>query len=127
MASSSSNHVGGTNKVTAGDEQVTADERTIFLTFSRGYPISEAEVHAYFTWRYGEVIEAIEMGGKVGDEEVLYAKMVLQSAATIPEILDNGGDSRNRKFTINGKHVWARKFSPRSSNNLLPPSYGVSP
>ncbi|CAH2072835.1 unnamed protein product [Thlaspi arvense] len=124
------NHVGGTNNVGAAliseDGQVTAEDRTIFLTFSRGYPISEAEVHAYFTRRYGEIIEAIEMGGKEGNEQVLYAKMVLRSAATIPEIVENGGDTRN-KFTINGKHVWARKFIPRSSMNLLPPSYGVSP
>lgn len=31
------------------DDQVRDEERTVFLTFSRGYPISEAEVHGYFT------------------------------------------------------------------------------
>lgn len=33
-------------------EQVMEDNRTVFLTFSKGYPISEAEVHAYFTRYY---------------------------------------------------------------------------
>jgi hypothetical protein len=31
------------------DQEVAPDERTIFLTFSRGYPISENEVREYFT------------------------------------------------------------------------------
>ena len=30
-------------------EEVSADERTIFLTFSKGYPISENEVREFFT------------------------------------------------------------------------------
>jgi len=34
------------------DEQAREDDRTVFLTFSRGYPLSEAEVHAYFTRYY---------------------------------------------------------------------------
>lgn len=46
-----SHAVGGTSNVSAfsDDEQVMADNRTVFLTFSKGYPISEAEVHDYFT------------------------------------------------------------------------------
>ncbi|CAL9230170.1 unnamed protein product [Arabidopsis halleri] len=107
------------------DEQAREDDRTVFLTFSRGYPISEAEVHAYFTRRFGEIIEAIIMPGGEGNEQALYAKMVLRSAAMIPEIVSDG-ITRN-KYTINGKHVWARKYIPRSSINNLSPSYGVSP
>ncbi|ESQ41309.1 hypothetical protein EUTSA_v10015793mg [Eutrema salsugineum] len=129
-----SNHVAGTNKVSGAfsdDEQVNADERTVFLTFSRGYPISEAEVHAFFTRRFGEIIESIHMPGVEGNGQALYAKMVLHSASKIPEIVENGGDTKT-KFTINGKHVWARKFLPQSSNSLpqssnsLPQSCGVS-
>lgn len=42
------NHAGaGTSNVEG--QQVTAEERTVFLTFSKGYPISKEEVYAYFT------------------------------------------------------------------------------
>ncbi|CAN6810973.1 hypothetical protein HID58_050591 [Brassica napus] len=41
------NHVTGTNKVEG--EQVNADDRAIFLTFSGGYRVSKEELHAYFT------------------------------------------------------------------------------
>ncbi|KAJ7964013.1 Rho guanine nucleotide exchange factor [Quillaja saponaria] len=67
---------------------VPADERTIFLTFSKGYPISENE----------EV--------EPGEEQPLYARLVMQSVAAMEAVLGNG----KLKFNINGKHVWARKY-----------------
>ncbi|XP_010495181.1 PREDICTED: uncharacterized protein LOC104772243 [Camelina sativa] len=110
------------------DEQSREDVRTVFLTFSRGYPITEAEVHAYFTRTFGEIIEAIIMPAGEGNEQALYAKMVLHSAAMIPEI---ASDAVTRtKYIINGKHVWARKYIPRASMmtaNNGAPSNGVSP
>lgn len=39
----------------AGDYGVPVDERTIFLTFSKGYPITEREVRDFFT-RYDIVV-----------------------------------------------------------------------
>lgn len=41
------NHEAGTSSV--GGHQVPAEDRTVFLTFSKGYPISKEEVYAYFT------------------------------------------------------------------------------
>ncbi|KAF8055516.1 hypothetical protein N665_1292s0013 [Sinapis alba] len=101
-----------------------AEERTIFLTFSKGYPVSEAEVHAYFTRRFGEIIVAINMGGAGENEQTLYATMELNCASRIPDILTEG--IYRTKFTINGKHVWARKFIPshKPTNSLLSYSYG---
>ncbi|CAH8325108.1 unnamed protein product [Eruca vesicaria subsp. sativa] len=97
--------------VTAGTrnvegQHVSADDRTVFLIFSKGYPISKSEVHAYFTRRFGEIVEAINMANEGGR----YATMVLRSAAKIPEIVNDGVDKT--KFIINGKFVWAQKFIP---------------
>ena len=67
------------------------------------------------------------MGGVGGkDLQALYARMVLRSAAKIPEIVKD--EACPTKFTINGKHVKARKFIPirKSVNNLPHPSFGVS-
>lgn len=64
-----------------------------------------------FFWcrrRYGDIIEAIHMGAGGGYGQALCARMVLHSAAKVEEILNDGVFST--KFTINGKHVWARKF-----------------
>ncbi|XP_018443311.1 uncharacterized protein LOC108815158 [Raphanus sativus] len=98
--------------------QENADERTIVLSFSRRYPVSREEVHGYFTWRFGEIIEAIHMGGAGRTGQTLYAAaMVLNSPAMIPAIIMEGISTT--KFSINGKHVWARKFIP--SHKILFP------
>ncbi|CAF2348187.1 hypothetical protein BRARA_J02076 [Brassica rapa] len=99
--------------------------RTIFLTFSRGYPISKAEVYAYFTRRFGGIVEAIRMGGAEVNEQTLYATMELSSASRVPDILIEG--VYMTKYIINGKHAWARKFIPSrksSSKHRSRHSYG---
>jgi hypothetical protein len=41
------------------------------------------------------------------DQQPLYARLVVRSASFIPVVLE--GQSK-AKFSINGKHVWARKY-----------------
>ncbi|KAK4403843.1 hypothetical protein Sango_0752900 [Sesamum angolense] len=88
------------------EEQIAADDRTIFLTFSKGYPITEDEVREFFTRRFGDFIEELIMQEVGEDEQVLYARMVARSPAVIEGIV--GGNKA--KYSINGKHVWARKY-----------------
>ncbi|XP_073315820.1 uncharacterized protein [Primulina huaijiensis] len=105
------------------EEKVLPDDRTIFLTFSKGYPITEAEVREFFTKRFGDFIEDLIMQEVGEDEQVLYARMVARSAAVIEPIV--GGNKA--KYSINGKHVWARKYVKRlqqmslSSSTRSPP------
>lgn len=106
-----------TEEAKKNDEEVVvaADDRTVFLTFSKGYPISETEVWVYFTKKFGEVIEAVEMQDVEENEQPLFARMVLKQRymSKIEDIVS----VRNRnKFTIDGKHVWARKYVRKNPN-----------
>ncbi|KAF3610485.1 hypothetical protein DY000_02048303 [Brassica cretica] len=105
------------------EEEVTpADDRTVFLTFSKGYPISESEVRVHFTRKFGEVIEAIVMQEVQENEQPLFARMVLKMeyASKIEEIVT---PMNKNKFTIDGKHVLVRKFfAAPSSSHVRPPS-----
>ncbi|XP_050220062.1 uncharacterized protein LOC126670392 [Mercurialis annua] len=97
---------------------VGADDRTMFVTFSRGFPVYEGEMRQFFTKYYGDCIESLKM--QVVDEmneQALFARIVFRSPVTIPSIL-NGEDKA--KFYINGKHVWARKFVPKTPQASLP-------
>ncbi|KAI4302354.1 hypothetical protein MLD38_038109 [Melastoma candidum] len=88
--------------------QVPADERTVFLTFSKGYPITENEVREYFIRKYGDVVESVFMQEVPHHtEQSLYALLVLRSPLAMDSILNSKG---KEKFSINGKHVWARKY-----------------
>ncbi|KAH7524663.1 uncharacterized protein LOC107421197 [Ziziphus jujuba] len=91
--------------------EVSEDDRTMFLTFSRGFPVSEAEVRELFTGMFGNCVESVYMGnGTSNNDQPLYARMVLNSVVTVDRILDGMHIS---KFRINGKHIWARKYERR--------------
>lgn len=100
---------------------IPADDRTVFLTFSKGYPTSESEVRVYFTRKFGEVIEAILMQEVEENEQPLFARMVLkmECASKIEEIV---GPGNKKKFTIDGKHVWARKYVRKKPSSTASPS-----
>ncbi|OIW18752.1 hypothetical protein TanjilG_13504 [Lupinus angustifolius] len=103
------------------DEMVPADERTLFLTFSKGYPVEEQEVKEFFTLLFGDSVEGLYMQEVQPGEQALYARIVFRSSLIIDMIIQG---SSKAKFCINGKHVWARKFVPKRSKSLFPiPTY----
>ncbi|KAK7393093.1 hypothetical protein VNO78_21546 [Psophocarpus tetragonolobus] len=94
---------------------VTIDDRIIFMTFSKGYPISEEEVRDFFTRRYGDIIETLHMQEVVPTEQPLYARVVIRAEAI--HMIDHFLESTNKvKLSINGKHAWARKYIRRGAN-----------
>ncbi|KAG2730003.1 hypothetical protein I3843_01G269000 [Carya illinoinensis] len=109
------------------EKEVPPDDRTIFLTFSKGYPISENEIREFFTRKFGDFIEAIHMQEVLPVEQPLYARLVVRLASSIAEVLD-GKNKAN--FSINGKHVRARKYvrkNLRSPQKSSPPSTSRPP
>ena len=56
------------------------------------------------------------------EEQVLYARLVACSASIIDMIVERGSKS---KYSINGKHVWARKYVKK--NPKSPPHVNGSP
>ncbi|XP_007009707.2 PREDICTED: uncharacterized protein LOC18586329 [Theobroma cacao] len=93
------------------NQEVPAEDRTIFLTFSKGYSLSEKDVTDFFARKFGDdFIERVEMQEVLRGEQPLFAKLVLHSASGLATIL-NG--VRKAKYSIKGKHVWARKFEHR--------------
>ncbi|GAU31388.1 hypothetical protein TSUD_19330 [Trifolium subterraneum] len=91
------------------------DDRTLFMTFSKGYPISENELREFFTRQFGDIIEKLIMQETSPTEQSLYARLVVRDEAI--DAIDCFLEYRpTMKFTINGKHVWARKFIRKFSS-----------
>lgn len=100
---------------------VPADDRTMFVTFSKGYPVQEWEVRDFMARSFGDCIESLHMQEVHPHQQALFARIIFHKASTMEMILRGMGKV---KFSINGKHVWARKFVPkRSRTSLLPPSH----
>lgn len=93
---------------------VSEDDRTMFLTFSRGFPVLEEEVKEVFTRVFGDCVESVQMetvrGALSDQQQPLYARMVLRCITIVDQILKGKCIS---KFRINGKHIWARKYERR--------------
>ena len=59
------------------------------------------------------MVEGLYMQGvRSADAQSLYARLVLRSASAMEAVLEG---RRRVKFSIAGKHVWARKYVGRSS------------
>ncbi|KAK7351393.1 hypothetical protein VNO77_10811 [Canavalia gladiata] len=91
-------------------DDVTDDDKTMFLTFSRGFPVTEEEVRNLFTSTYGDCIKILNMGCTDTRDQVLFATMVLNTVETVDQILDG---KQIAKFRVNGKHIWTRKYERR--------------
>lgn len=92
--------------------ELSVDDRTMFLTFSRGFSVSVEEVKKLFSDILGieNCVQDVDMENVPSDEQPLYAKMVLSSVTFVDSILKG---NRVSKFRINGKHIWARKYERR--------------
>ncbi|XP_019090367.1 PREDICTED: uncharacterized protein LOC109128463 [Camelina sativa] len=104
------NNMTDVDDVVVGDNSIEIEsERTIFLTFARGVPVSEAEVKQFFTVTYGEnCVKGVDMQYSDGQQQSLFARLFLDSVATMNRILD-GKREQSKKFLINEKLIWARK------------------
>ncbi|KAF7811605.1 uncharacterized protein G2W53_032581 [Senna tora] len=73
--------------------------------------------------RFGEIIEGIYMQEVNLMEQPLYARLVVRSnAINVIDVFLKG--TRKVKFCINRKHVWARKYVPKSPSPSPSPSPG---
>ncbi|KAJ8544145.1 hypothetical protein K7X08_028656 [Anisodus acutangulus] len=102
------------NVVIEEEKEVPPDDRTVFLTFSMGYPISEIEVKEFFTRKFGEDVVAVYMQEVNDEEQALYARLVTRSPVALEAIVDGG----RAMYNINGKHVWARKYVKKTNPKI---------
>lgn len=91
-------------------DDVTPDDKSMFVTFSRGFPVSRDEVIKLFTYAYGNCLEDLSMGNPDENKQSLFAMVVLKTVEIVDQIL-NG--KRVAKLRINGKHIWVRKYERR--------------
>ncbi|XWS71343.1 hypothetical protein CRYUN_Cryun03dG0130100 [Craigia yunnanensis] len=88
--------------------RVDSEDRTLFMTFSRGYPVSNQELHGFLVRKFGKCVEAIYMDQNT---KPLFCVVVLRSLSDMSRIL---GGKKLVKLFINGNQVRARRFVPKS-------------
>ncbi|XWS73754.1 hypothetical protein CRYUN_Cryun02cG0155700 [Craigia yunnanensis] len=94
--------------MTEDKARVDSEDRTLFMTLSRGYPVSNQKLHGFFVRKFGKCIEAIYMDQ---NPKPLFCCVVLRSLSDMSSIL---GDKKLVKLFNNGNQVRARRFVPKS-------------
>ncbi|GAB2275507.1 hypothetical protein Dimus_010264 [Dionaea muscipula] len=87
--------------------QVDADDRSLFITFSKGFPVSDQEIRELFTKIFGDCVDIVDLANTKPNQQPLFARLVLRTVEMVDHILQG---KVTAKFQINGKHVWARKY-----------------
>ncbi|XP_026428694.1 uncharacterized protein LOC113324605 [Papaver somniferum] len=107
------NEIGGSSSVpTVEEPQVVRvstppSERTMFITFSKEFPITEDQLREYFVGMHGDCIERIDMQEiQPPQRRLMFAKIAFNESETIDQIL---GGVEAVWLLINGVRVRASK------------------
>ncbi|KAL6906385.1 hypothetical protein ACP4OV_003986 [Aristida adscensionis] len=100
------------------------DYRSLFITFSRGYPISKEDIVEFFNSVFGPCVEAVMVERPPPGQLPVYGRLVLRNASMIPVVLDG---RQTAKFLINGRHLWARIYVPSSRLGCYQPDETCPP
>ncbi|PUZ36115.1 hypothetical protein GQ55_9G013300 [Panicum hallii var. hallii] len=84
-------------------------DRTLFVTFSNGYPLTKKEVYKFFMSNFGDV-ESLSIEEPIEVRPPQYALVTFGFLETVLLILDG---KEKVKFVTGGKHLWARKYVPK--------------
>ncbi|TXG62151.1 hypothetical protein EZV62_013514 [Acer yangbiense] len=90
------------------------NNRTLFLTFSRGCPMKETEVREIFSGLFGRdsVVDVhIQENVSGNNAQPLFARLVFRSATTVDGILNGRIITR---FHFRGRYFWGRKYKHSS-------------
>ncbi|KAM0883148.1 hypothetical protein ACQ4PT_031834 [Festuca glaucescens] len=90
--------------------------RSLFITFSRGYPISKEDIEEFFNAIHGPCVEAVMVERAPAGQMPVYGRVVLRSPDMIPVLL---GGQQTAKYIIKGKHLWARIFVPSARHPTI--------
>ncbi|GMI84986.1 hypothetical protein like AT3G45200 [Hibiscus trionum] len=88
--------------------KVDSEDKTLFMTFSRGHPVSNQEIHRFIAGKFGIYVEAIYMDK---NPKRLFACVVLRSQSDMSRIL---GGKKLVKLFIEGKQARVRRFVRKS-------------
>ncbi|KAI9174233.1 hypothetical protein LWI28_014354 [Acer negundo] len=89
---------------------VPEEARTMFVTFSKGYPLSRHEIVNFFTSKWGGVVEDVIMEHTRPGQNPQFGRIVFTASTAMARVLN--GQSK-AKFLVNRKHLWARPYVQR--------------
>ncbi|KAL1543348.1 laccase [Salvia divinorum] len=88
-----------------------SDDRSLYMTFSNGTPLSNEEIGDFFTSIYGQCVEYVYVHGYHRKKDPKFGKIIFTSEEIARMVLRN---QEVEKMEVNSKPVWLKKYIPRS-------------
>nr|XP_009778523.1 PREDICTED: uncharacterized protein LOC104227865 [Nicotiana sylvestris] len=89
--------------------------RSLFMTFSRGYPISRRQIINFFNRKCGNCVEDVFTFREQGKDPT-FGKVVFKNTSSCALVLRRGCDVA--RFYIGSGHVLVKQYKPRHFKNL---------
>ncbi|KAK9749544.1 hypothetical protein RND81_02G133400 [Saponaria officinalis] len=97
------------------EHRLSEDDRSLFITFSRGLPIPEIDIYNFFSWKYGNCIEYIYIHRPNNSSPPLFGKIVFKLCVTLYAIM---GLEQEVRFRISSKSLWCKRYKKRVITHL---------
>ncbi|KAL2492429.1 Uncharacterized protein Adt_28057 [Abeliophyllum distichum] len=94
------------------------EDRSLYITFSHGFPLSPRQIHFYFTWLYGDCLERVYVHHQRNmTAPPCFGRIVFKKWWWwLPESILMGQE-QVRFHNVFGRSLWCKKFQPK--NNRL--------
>ncbi|KAH7849135.1 hypothetical protein Vadar_013514 [Vaccinium darrowii] len=90
------------------------EDRSLYMTFSNGFPLSEFQIHRFFMARgFGAYLQKIDIHQPRDIAYPLFGKITF-AYSCVPLFILNGQEQV--KFCIDGRTVWCKKYNRRANN-----------
>ncbi|KAG5565439.1 hypothetical protein RHGRI_001355 [Rhododendron griersonianum] len=89
------------------------ENRSLYMTFSNGYPLSEFQIYRFFMARgFGAYVEKIDIHQPRDIDYPLFGKITFKLSC-VPALILNGEEKV--KYCIDGRTVWCKKYNRKAN------------
>ncbi|KAF2315413.1 hypothetical protein GH714_039148 [Hevea brasiliensis] len=93
-------------------ERASEEDRCLFFTFSKGYPLTENKIIDFFTAKYGPCVERVYVHWpcprRRNRRSALFGKVVFKAFCVAFVILSGKNEA---KFKVDGKPLWCKRLN----------------
>ncbi|GAB4837742.1 hypothetical protein Ancab_002611 [Ancistrocladus abbreviatus] len=87
----------------------TVEDRTLFVTYSNGFPLKEHQIRRFFNRRYGECVEYVDIPRRHRPKPPLFGNVTFVKRSIPLLVLQN---QKEVEFIVNGRPLRCKKFRP---------------
>ncbi|KAK4414621.1 hypothetical protein Salat_2875100 [Sesamum alatum] len=93
--------------------RASEEERSLFMTFSNGSPLTWQEIHQHFTSEYGNCVDYVYVH-KRENRDPEFGRIIF-TREDLPRIIM--GDEEVVRILIGNKSMWLKKYVPQDRRN----------